>query len=66
MKIKVVDMPYEQALAQPREKHTLRAVPSMLFRALLRALSALTCARRIFAVTAWAWSGSALTSPVSF
>ena len=22
MKIKVVDMPYEQALAQPREKHT--------------------------------------------
>ena len=29
MKIKVVDMPYEQALAQPREKHTpsVHAVP---------------------------------------
>ena len=40
MKIKVVDMPYEQALAQPREKHTLPRRPSMLFRALLRALSA--------------------------
>ena len=51
MKIKVVDMPYEQALAQPREKHTLPRP---------------TCARRIFAVTAWAWSGSAPTSPVSF
>ena len=37
MKIKVVDMPYEQALAQPREKHTLPRRPSMLFRALLRA-----------------------------
>ena len=54
MKIKVVDMPYEQALAQPREKHTPPRRPR------------LTCARRIFAVTAWAWSGSALTSPVSF
>ena len=64
MKIKVVDMPYEQALAQPREKHTPPRRPSMLFRALLR--PRLTCARRIFAVTAWAWSGSALTSPVSF
>ena len=40
MKIKVVDMPYEQALAQPREKHTPPRRPSMLFRALLRALSA--------------------------
>ena len=38
MKIKVVDMPYEQALAQPREKHTPPRRPSMLFRALLRAL----------------------------
>ena len=67
MKIKVVDMPYEQALAQPREKHTPPRRPSMLFRALLRALCPrLTCARRIFAVTAWAWSGSAPTSPVSF
>ena len=37
MKIKVVDMPYEQALAQPREKHTPPRRPSMLFRALLRA-----------------------------
>ena len=40
MKIKVVDMPYEQALAQPREKHTPPRRPSMLFHALLRALSA--------------------------
>ena len=40
MKIKVVDMPYEQALAQPREKHTPPRRPSMLFRTLLRALSA--------------------------
>ena len=40
MKIKVVDMPYEQALAQPREKHTPPRRPSMLFRALLCALSA--------------------------
>ena len=40
MKIKVVDMPYEKALAQPREKHTPPRRPSMLFRALLRALSA--------------------------
>lgn len=40
MKIKAVDMPYEQALAQPREKHTPPRRPSMLFRALLRALSA--------------------------
>ena len=40
MKIKVVDMPYEQALAQPREKHTPPRRPFMLFRALLRALSA--------------------------
>ena len=27
MKIKVVDMPYEQALAQPREKHTAPTSP---------------------------------------
>ena len=63
MKIKVVDMPYEQALAQPREKHTPPRRPSMLSCA---RCPRLTCARRIFAVTAWAWSGSALTSPVSF
>ena len=79
MKIKVVDMPYEQALAQPREKHTPPRRPSMLFRAACVSLyrtperqrasprcPRLTCARRIFAVTAWAWSGSAPTSPVSF
>ena len=66
MKIKVVDMPYEQALAQPREKAhaaapSVHAVPHAPARC-----PRLTCARRIFAVTAWAWSGSALTSPVSF
>ena len=33
MKIKVVDMPYEQALAQPREKHTPPRRPFMLVRA---------------------------------
>ena len=30
MKIKVVDMPYEQALAQPREKHTPPAVSASM------------------------------------
>ena len=65
MKIKVVDMPYEQALAQPREKRRRAVRPCCSARSCARC-PRLTCARRIFAVTAWAWSGSALTSPVSF
>ena len=39
MKIKVVDMPYEQALAQPREKHTPPRRPSMLFRTICNAVA---------------------------
>ena len=40
MKIKVVDMSYEEALAQPPQKHLPPRRPPLLFRALLRAVSA--------------------------
>ena len=39
MKIKVVDMTYEQALAQPPQKHEKPKRPSLVFRNLLRAAS---------------------------
>lgn len=40
MKIKVVDMTYEQALAQPPQVHKKPKKPSLLFRTVLRAASA--------------------------
>ena len=40
MKIKVVDMTYEQALAQPPQVHKKPKKPSLLFRTILRAASA--------------------------
>lgn len=40
MKIKVVDMTYEQALAQPPQVHKKPKNPSLLFRTVLRAVSA--------------------------
>ena len=40
MKIKVVDMTYEEALAQPQQQHRPPKRPSLLFRTLLRAVSA--------------------------
>lgn len=40
MKIKVVDMSYEEALAQPPQRHERPRKPPLAFRALLRALSA--------------------------
>ena len=39
MKIRVVDMPYEEAAAQPRQKHEPPMRPSLPVRALLRAAS---------------------------
>ena len=40
MKIKVVDMPYEEALAQPPQKHEPPRRPSLFFRTVLRLASA--------------------------
>ena len=64
MKIKVVDMTYEQALAQPPQVHKKPKKPSLLFRTVLRAASAPDLLGRISTARRSAWRRSKAMSPV--
>ena len=63
MKIKVVDMTYEQALAQPPQVHKKPKNPSLLFRTVLRAVSAPDLLATHFTARRSAWRRSKAMSP---